>query len=84
MSTSEKVARAMSLVSEDSEMGGLLQFLAAYMNFKGLSVADLREGTCAAAGRETRSNGGALSGWMAETICWLKQPGIFDLVRWPS
>lgn len=74
-----QVARAAGLLREDSELGGLVQFLVAYLQFKGLSLADIDADSCAAAARDA---GGRFTwaGWWAETFCWLHQPGVLDLV----
>ena len=83
MSDSEKMAKAASMLHDDSEIGGLVQLLAMALHSKGLSAADI-DGVCS---RERRWGelkkgdagwAGWLEGWMTETGCWLRQPGVWD------
>ena len=75
-----KVARALELFKEDSELGGLVQLLAAALELRGMSLTDLDGGYCGLRARGQKQS----SGWMvdraSESYCWLQQPGVLDSV----
>lgn len=82
MSDSEKMAKAASILREDSEVGGLVQLLAMALHSKGLSAADI-DGVCKRERRWELKKGemswaGWVEDWMTESACWLRQPGVWD------